>query len=291
MARLLQERESRRQTRLREVIQTAAHFKANRVTREIVAAYAALLLTEDDGTPIAPAAHHWLWLTLLCDERIKKLLIIAPPESAKTTWLISAYLGCKIGFVPEASFIIGSSDGDTAKKRSLSLRTMTETEDWQATFPGVKRAIGMTWDSMTWSLAPNGMPTPGRLHPTIAAYGTLGGITGSRANEVLGDDLLDFENTRTQYQRELVNTWVHNSFLPRRKSKIGRAALIGTAWHHDDAYVRARDTGGFVVCRTPLLSDGPDVYAILTYPDNWKYERLGEPVGKADLEQMEDEDE
>lgn len=285
----MQEREARRKARLREQIQNA--LAAKRFTPEIVAAYAALHLTEDDGTPIAPAAHHWLWLTLLCDLRIKKLLIIAPPESAKTTWTISAYLGCKIGFFPQASYIIGSSDGETAKKRSLSLRTMTENAEWRQTFVGIERAQGMTWDSTTWSLAPNGLPTPGRLHPTIAAYGTMGNITGSRADEVIGDDLLDFENTRTQYQRELVNAWVHNSFLPRRKAKIGRALLIGTAWHHDDAYVRSRDAGGFVVCRTPLLSDGPDVFAILTYPDNWRYEKLGEPVGKAELEQMQEEDE
>lgn len=288
MAQLLEEREARRKTRLLETIQNAV--RAKRFTPDVVAAYAALLLTQDDGTPIQPAAHHWLWLTLLCDARIKKLLIVAPPESAKTTWTISAYLGCKIGFFPEASFIIGSSDGNTAKKRSLSLRTMTENAEWRETFPHVLPAQGMTWDSMTWSLAPYGMPSPGRLHPTIAAYGTLGNITGSRANEVIGDDLLDFENTRTQNGRETVNTWVHNSFLPRRKSRVGRALMIGTAWHHDDAYSRARDAGGFVVCRTPLLSDGPDVYAILTYPDDWQYEKLGEPLGRAELERMEDDE-
>lgn len=286
MGDLLSERELRRKARLRETIQNAV--RAKKFAPEVVAAYAALHLTQDDGTPIAPAAHHWLWLSLLCDERIKKLLIIAPPESAKTTWTISAYLGCKLGFFPQASFIIGSSDGNTAKKRSLSLRAMVETDEWRATFPGVLPAQGLTWDSMTWSLAPHGIPTPGRLHPTIAAYGTLGNITGSRANEVIGDDLLDFENTRTVNGREMVNAWVHNSFLPRRKARIGRALMIGTAWHHDDAYVRARDAGGFVVCRTPLLSEGADVYAILTYPDNWQYERLGEPVGKAELERMED---
>lgn len=281
----MQEREQRRKTRLRELIQRGVERRT--VTPEIVAAYAALHLTEDDGTPIAPAAHHWLWLTLLCDERIKKLLLIAPPESAKTTWTISAYLGCKIGFFPQHSYIIGSSDGDTARKRSISLRTMVENEEWKETFPGIERAQGMTFDATQWSLAPQGIPTPGRLHPTIAAYGTMGNITGSRANEVLGDDLLDFENTRTQYQRELVNAWVHNSFLPRRKSRIGRALLIGTAWHHDDAYVRARNAGGFIVCRIPLLSEGPEVNAILTYPDNWKYERLGEPIGQAELEKVE----
>lgn len=257
-----------------------------RLTPEIVAAYAALHLTTDDGAPIAPAEHHRLWLKLLCDERIKKLLIIAPPESAKTTWALSAFVGCHIGFYPERSVIIGSVSGEVAEKRSLSLRAIIETPTWQTTFPGVLpvRAVkGLKWDPAEWSVAPQGIPHSGRLHPTVAAYGTGGSVIGSRANMVLADDLLDFDNSRTSHQRELVETWFHNSLLSRRKSRVGRAILIGTAWHHDDLYSKARREGGWVVCHIPLLSESENVYAMLTYPDDWPYERFGEPVGNARL--------
>lgn len=236
---------------------------------------------DDDGEPIRPAAHHRLWLKLLCDERIKKLLIVAPPESAKTTWAISAYLGCRIGFYPEQSVIIGSASGAVAEKRSLSLRTMAENEGWQATFPGIERAVGMKWDPLEWSVAPGGKPFTGRLHPTVAAYGTGGAITGSRADVVLADDLLDFENSRTAHQRDLIEQWLHNSLLSRRKSRTGRALVIGTAWHPSDIYAKARREGGWVVCHTPLQSEGSAVYANLTYPDDWPYEMLGEAVAGA----------
>lgn len=263
------------------MIQEAARRKL--LTPNVVAAYAELHLVDDAGQPIKPAPHHWLWLALLCDERIKKLLIIAPPESAKTTWAVSAYLGCKIGFYPERSVIIGSASGPVAAKRSLSLRTMTESDYWRETFPTAQRAQGMKWDAMEWSLAPNGEPLSGRLHPTVAAYGTGGAITGSRADEVLADDLLDFENSRTQHQRDLVEQWLHNSLLSRRKSKTGRAIVIGTAWHPGDIYAKARREGGWVVCHIPLLSEQKEVYANLSYPDDWPYEMLGEPVASANI--------
>jgi len=279
LVRALEEKKQRRQDRLRRSIQEAA--RARTVTAEAVIAYAELLLADDHGRPITPAPHHQLWVRLLCDEHIKKLLIIAPPGSAKTTWAISAYIGCRIGIFPEQSVVIGSASGAIAEKRSLSLRTMTETAEWQATFPGVARAGGMKWDPVEWSLAPNGKPRAGRLHPTVAASGTGGPVIGSRADVVVADDLLDFENSRTARQRGLVEQWLHNSLLSRLKSRTGRAVVIGTAWHHDDIYAKARKEGGWVVCHVPLLSDGERVYATISYPDNWPYERLGEPIADA----------
>lgn len=272
----------RQRETLREMIQRDKARKT--LTPETVATYAALHLTDDGSLPITPAAHHWLWLRLLCDERIKKLLIIAPPESAKTTWAISAYLGCRIGFWPEQSIIIGSTSGSVAEKRSISLRTAIESADWQATFPNVlpvKAKSGLEWTTTEWSVAPNGEPRPGRLHPTIAAYGTGGSVIGSRADLVVADDLLDFDNSRTAHQRELVEYWFHNSLLSRRKSRTGRVIMIGTAWHHEDIYSKARREGGWVTCHIPLLSEGNMVCAEISYPDDWPYETLGEPIGKA----------
>lgn len=257
------------------------------MTPEVVAAYAALHLSTDENTPITPAAHHWLWLKLLCNQDIRKLLIIAPPESAKTTWAISAWLGCRIGFWPEQNVIIGSTSGSTATKRSLSLRAMVSSAEWRMTFPGVDpvgAASGMKWAPDEWSVAPNGIPRPGRIHPSVFAFGPdSSSAGGSRADIALGDDLLDYENTYTKLQRDKNDIWIHNTFLARRKSRVGRAVAIGTSWHHDDSYMRMKKVGGWVVCHIRALSDGPEVYADLYYPDNWKGERLGEPVAGARL--------
>jgi len=292
LALLLEERDRRRRTELRNKIQLAA--KQHVLTPDIVEAYAALHLTTDDGQPLRAFPHHRLWLQFMCDTDVNKLLIIAPPESAKTTWTISAYLGARIGIWPESNVIIGSVAESVAEKRSLSLRGMVVTEEWQETFPDVlpvASKAGLKWETREWSVAPGGIPSPGRLHPTISAYGTGGSITGSRGDLVLADDLLDYDNTRTQHQREQVDNWQHNSLLPRRKSKVGRAFVIGTAWHPEDIYSTARFDGSWQVVHSPLLSESEKVYAFISYPSNYKGRKLGEPVAPEDAIAMRPENE
>ncbi len=271
--------------RLREIVRSAA--RARKITPAAVAAFAALHIQTDDGEPIRPAAHHQLWLELLCDFRIRKLLIIAPPESAKTTWTILAYLGCRIGIFPQQNVIIGSATADIATARSMSLRAMVDSDAWRETFPGVMpvRAHegGLRWGTNQWSVAPYGIPFSGRLHPSIAAAGTNGTIEGGRADEVVGDDLLSGSVAQSPTERKKVEDWAHRSFLSRRKAEVGRAVLIGTSQHPDDYLAHARAAGDWVVCHMNLLNEGPDVYATVMYPDDVDWNRLGEPVAGAEL--------
>lgn len=251
------------------------------VTPEVVAAFAMLHMQTDDGLPIVPAPHHWLWLRLICDMEIKKLLIIATPESAKTTWMM-AYMACMIGFHPEWPGIIAAVSADVAEKRSLALRMMVESAEFRETFPTVVPAEGMAWRRHEWSVAEQGMAHAGRLHPTVSAYGTGGSVTGSRARWLVADDILDEDNTRTQHQRELVNSWLHRSLLSRLMAKSGRAIIIGNAWHHDDAHARLRRNEAWVTCHIPLLSEGREVVATIAYPDGFTGQRLGEPAATAE---------
>jgi hypothetical protein len=253
---------------MRDVIQVAK--AQGRFAPDVVFAYAALLLTDDDGLPITPQPHHKLWMKLACDDRIERLLMIGPPESAKTTWMVSAYLGCRIGFYPEQSVIIGSVSDDTAEKRSLSLRTMVENETWQSVFPNVLKDKFLKWEQKEWSIADAGESKAGRIHPTVRAYGTGSSITGSRADLLLGDDLLDFDNSRTKHGRDLVDEWFHNSFLSRKKAGVGRVIIIGTSWNADDTYARIRKNPiGWTICHVPLMAiDEDGFYARVTRGDN-----------------------
>lgn len=246
----------------------------------MVTAFAALHMQTEDGTPLVPAAHHNLWLSLVCDLHVKRLLIIGTPESAKTTWML-AYAACLVGFYPEQPGIIAAVSGPVATKRSLALRQIIDSDEYRETFPGVVRAEGLPWREEEWSVAPEGKAHPGRIHPTVSAYGTGGSITGSRARYVIGDDLLDLDNTRTQHQRNLVDTWLHTSLLSRLVARHGRAVIIGNTFHHDDAYARLRRNEAWVSCHIPLLSEGKRVTAMITYPDDYQGEPIGVPVAMA----------
>ena len=262
------------QMALRGLIQRA---KANNtgVTAGVVAAFTALHMTTDDGTPITPAAHHRLWLRLMCDPAIPRLLVIGTPESAKTTWAL-AYAACLVGFYPEQPGIIAAVSGTVAGKRSLALRHIVDNDRFRQTFPDVQPIDTMPWREEEWSVGPGGTPHAGRIHPTVSAYGTGGSITGSRAAWLIADDILDYDNTRTQGGRTTVNSWFHTSLLSRLMARTGRAVVIGNAYHHDDTYARLRQSEGWVTCHIPLLSEGPEVVATITYPDDF----AGRPIGR-----------
>ena len=74
--------------------------------------------------------------------------------------------------------------------------------------------------------------------------------------------------------------WVHNSLLSRLKAGVGRVVVIATPSHPDDVYADFQKAGEFVVCKTPLLSDGPEVYGMVLYPDGWEARMVGEPIGE-----------
>ena len=252
------------------------------VTPEVVAAFAMLHMETDDGLPITPAPHHWLWLQLICDPAIRRLLIVATPESAKTTWML-AYAACLIGFHPEWPVIIAAVSGPVADKRSLALRNIVESAAFRETFPTVQPAAGLPWTATEWSVAEHGRPHAGRLHPTVSAYGTGGSITGSRAHLLIADDILDFDNTRTQHQRNVVDTWFHTSLLSRVVARTGRAIVIGNTYHHDDTIARLRRSEAWVTCHIPLLTEGAVVLAHLSYPDDYTGTPIGRLVGAAEV--------
>ena len=271
----------RKKEQLRVVVQNAALKKV--ITPEVVEAYAAVHLKDADNhdMPIVAARHHRLWLHFLCDEKIPRLMIIAPFGSAKTTWILSAYVGCYIGIFPERSVIIGCGSADTAAKRSMALRSGALSEDFRKTFPDLRPDPALPWVQDQWTLMRHGKPQANRLHPTLAAYGVGDTKTiGARANLIIPDDLLNFSNTRTAHQRNEVDQWMQSTLMSRISAKTGRIAAVGTSWNQDDYYATAKKQGGWVVVHMPQLSDTKEFYCTITYPDNFPKDRMiGEQIG------------
>jgi hypothetical protein len=218
----------------------------------------------------------------MCNSKIKKLLIIAPPGTAKTTWLL-AYTACHIAFLPEYPTILAAVSSTVADKRSVSIRNIVESESFKEIFPDVEKAKGFKWEQTEWSVAPRGLSRPGRIHPTLFSVGMGGSVIGSRGRLLISDDLLDLNNTRTAAARELTYNWIHSQFLSRQMASLGRVIMIGNSYHHDDAYSRIKKQNSWTTCHTPLLSNGQSVYASITYPSSFEGETIGEAMTQAEL--------
>lgn len=274
----LEVRKQRQIERYRQKLQWYGDKKI--VSPESVECFAAVHLRDDTTqNPIIAARHHKLWLQFLCDSSIKKLMIIAPYASAKTTWAIKAFLGNYIATFPYHSVIVACNGDDTARDRSMAVRNLFIDGNMRATYPHLEPDPLMPWTQSKWSLQVKNKPQSGRINNTLSAFGSGGQIIGTRADIILADDLLDAKNTASAEQRQNIATWVDQTLLSRLKPQA-RAIVIGTSWHADDFYANAKDQGGWVVVHMPLLSDDPDgaLYATITYPDWWQGRTIGTPL-------------
>lgn len=69
--------------------------------------------------------------------------------------------------------------------------------------------------------------------PTISTVGMGGTILSKRANIILCDDILSFENTRTFEQRQKMKEWFYSVLMPVLIPG-GRVIVVGTVWHDQD---------------------------------------------------------
>lgn len=71
--------------------------------------------------------------------------------------------------------------------------------------------------------------------PTLQVAAELGDIVGSRIDDLYLDDILNLENTNTEYSRKKTITWIDSTCNTRVTPQIGRIGIIGTPWHPEDA--------------------------------------------------------
>lgn len=99
-------------------------------------------------------------------------------------------------------------------------------------------APGKLWSSNEFTIAG---ATKIQKGATMTTFG-YGGGTGYEFDEILADDIVDFENVRTKYQRDKLEDWIGMSLRPMLKSN-GILRLSGTRYHDDDMYGRLLNQG------------------------------------------------
>jgi predicted phage terminase large subunit-like protein len=196
-----------------------------------------------------PAKHHRLIcakLAAMVAGDYDRLLIIAPPGSAKTTYVSRLFPAHYYATHPRAH-IIGAS----------------HTMELAATNSGhVQRTIRDNAQTLGYALA-----NDNRTHwftSTGAEYlaaGTGGVIRGFRADVVIVDDpIKSRQEAESETERDALWQWYKSDLLPRLTPR-GRIVLIGTAYHEDDLLARIQRIEGAAwhVLRLPAISEGADI--------------------------------
>lgn len=234
-------------------------------------------LIEDDPQSIfkpietAVVRHHMVILKEIQETMVTpngRLMIIAPPGSAKSTYATVVAPAWAISKWPRYKIITTSYAQDLIRKHSRRTRQICDSRAHRTIFkdrPAIQKGYGSV-DS--WALT-NGSE--------YMCSGILGGITGNRANGVVCDDLIagreeaDSATTREKTM-EAFRDDVETRLLPN-----GWIILINTRWHEEDPCgqllpVDYKGQSGLVRCQ-----DGRD-WLVLNIPA--KAEFRDDPIGR-----------
>jgi len=207
---------------------------------------------------MVPAAHHRIWLKLLENTGFQRVIIVAPPGHAKSTWCSVIYPAWRIGTQPSIHYLGTSITSTQSDLFSVAIRdTISNSPHFKEIFPAVVPEPSKGWGESEWFVGPRDTGDP---HATYAASGVGGAVIGRRADEIGLDDPYDEKNSATELQREKVITWLKRT-LRSRLVPGGRFRAVLTRWHYDDLVKEFEESPSYTIVRMIALSDGKEVWA------------------------------
>jgi predicted phage terminase large subunit-like protein len=128
-----------------------------------------------------------------------------------------------------------------------------------------------TQDSQKWTeseLTVTGRTSP-KKESTLTALGASGALISKHFDIIIGDDLVDFENGRTELQRKKLSEWYRTALLPTLEPRVGEMHILGTRYHPSDLYQDMIDSGFYRVQVQRAIING-----ISLWPDKFTLEDL-----------------
>lgn len=212
---------------------------------------------------LAPARHHQAWIDLimqLIEGRLpggkRKLLILAPPNSAKSTWLSLIFPPWYLGNHPDQSLLFLTSSDIMAGHFSTTVRaTLQQNERHALVFPDLacRPAIKRGWSSEGLYLY--GAPSSSK-DPTYRAVGYGARVVGARADGIILDDPLDQVAARSETEAKKALEYLKMT-LERRLQPEGWMLMITTRWSEFDLPAHVIDRSDWHVVTFPMIALAP----------------------------------
>lgn len=230
------------------------------------------LRNEQDESKLENAPFHREWQEHL--EKHRYAVLIAPVEHAKSQQVAVGKTLHVLGQDPNKRLAIISNTAMMAEKVLRTIRTQIERNPrLREVFPNLRQSER---DEDPWRQSAITVHRSSVARdPSIQALGIYGPLVGSRLDGVIMDDVLDFENTRTEEQRKKLIEWFDTTVITRmvRGSFI---YAIGTPWHPDDFLHELEKRPGFESKRysAVLNPDDPPARWVPLWKEQWDVARL-----------------
>src|SRR5262245_10987679 len=108
------------------------------------------------------------------------------------------------------------------------------------------------------------------IGPSVAAFGVGSASTGSRADLLVCDDIVDVRSLRSAAERRRVKAYFHENLLNQLEPD-GRLWCLFTPWHVDDLNGALKANPAYALFRRAVGDDLEPVW-----PEKWSRERLEE---------------
>jgi len=234
--------------------------------REDINVFAHVVMKDEmTGRSLRNAQLHEAWHTLA--EEHDRLLIWSAVEHGKTTQMSVLRPLWLLGRDPSRRIAIVSNTVTQATKIMRPIRSYIErSAELHQVFPNL-RPTKQLWTNSSIIVD---RPFVSK-DPSIQALGVHGNITGARIDDLILDDVLDYENTRSAEARQDLWDWYHSALAGRLTARA-RVLCVGTAYHPDDFMHRfARHIGPDRAKRYPVLD--PQTNAP-RWPERWPAKRI-----------------
>lgn len=228
------------------------------------------------------AEHQREWYSILENAKLHKIVLAAPRNHAKTTAISVNYVLWRISKNHNVRILMVSNTESQAQASLRQIVGRVERDQMYVDFAGQLRPEKPEkWTDKEIIIKREAFDMK---DPTISTVGVGGTILSKRADEIICDDLLNPENTRTPDQRRKMAEWFHQVLLPVLIPG-GRVIVAGTVWHPQDLL-------------NELLADAGWDYrrkfqAVMSWPSNmqiwqdWYAIRMkGTPESTAEAEQF-----
>lgn len=226
--------------------------------------------TDSQGNPIEQAAVHDRLQAFLSEHG--KSLIELPRDHGKSMQVCGRILW-ELGHSPGLRVKIVCATEAVAGQRSRFLRdAITGNIRVRSVFPHLRPAS--PWSAEAFTIA-----RPAEvIGPSVAAFGIGAGSTGTRADLLVCDDVVDVRCLHSKAERDRAADYFANNLMNLLEPD-GRFWGLFTPWHLDDLNARLKRNAAYAHFREAVGADLEPVW-----PEKWPVEKLRarkEEIGSA----------
>ncbi len=223
-------------------------------------AFIRFCFADSHGQPIRQASIHLELQDFL--SKHPKALIELPRDHGKSFQICSRIVW-ELGRNPGLRVKIVCSTGAIAAERSRFLRAAIDGNGW------VRQVFPKLLPAEPWSADRFTVQRPAEaIGPSVAAYGVGAGSTGTRADLLICDDIVDVRALHTASERNRVADYFHENLMNLLEPD-GRFWGLFTPWHGDDLNARLKKNGSYSHFRRAIGSDLEPVW-----PEKWPVAKL-----------------